>query len=427
MKTIHGQFQWRKQRLLSSAGQSVSLKLISSSLKSEEKRNGTAAGSQETDIEKESNKESNIGCHLSVGLRELCCFYSTKVSYSEVADLVERLAGQRLLCDQSIWNIVEAKACAISRDLQEQALETMGSMPLINTQVDVYSSDPEVLVYTDAILVTRQKPKRLSASKKETQLEEITSEKTSHPYVPALEVRPFGSKQTASGRVSTDVVMLERRAGGFEYVTSAIGSDGTERISLVDLSRAFLRREYGCVPSDEGFFSGSLSVVAITDGASSIRTQLLQIFGHAITVVLDWFHLCKKVREKMTMISRTKDEKIAHLRRLLPLLWRGNVGEAIVYLRDGLTPRNGKVRDDLIGYLEKHAWEIIDYEKRRDAGKSIGSGRMEKGVDQIVGQRQKQKAMSWSDRGSKALALLHTALLNGNWQTSSNHGLLITA
>jgi hypothetical protein len=46
---------------------------------------------------------------------------------------------------------------------------------------------------------------------------------------------------------------------------------------------------------------------------------------------------------------------------------------------------------ELIGYLEKHHSEIINYEGRRKVGKSIGSGRIEKGVDLVVGHRQKKR------------------------------------
>lgn len=45
------------------------------------------------------------------------------------------------------------------------------------------------------------------------------------------------------------------------------------------------------------------------------------------------------------------------------------------------------------GYLEKHQHEIINYERRSGAGKTIGSGRVEKGVDLAVGRRQKNKGM----------------------------------
>jgi hypothetical protein len=46
----------------------------------------------------------------------------------------------------------------------------------------------------------------------------------------------------------------------------------------------------------------------------------------------------------------------------------------------------------------------------------IGSGRMEKGVDQAVGYRQKRKGMSWSEKGSKALGILRMVELNGQWE-----------
>lgn len=60
--------------------------------------------------------------------------------------------------------------------------------------------------------------------------------------------------------------------------------------------------------------------------------------------------------------------------------------------------------------------EIINYNHRSRMGKTIGSGRVEKGVDLIVGQRQKNKGMSWRPLGSKALCLLKVAEFNGQWQ-----------
>ncbi|MDJ0730543.1 MAG: hypothetical protein QNJ33_11195 [Crocosphaera sp.] len=66
--------------------------------------------------------------------------------------------------------------------------------------------------------------------------------------------------------------------------------------------------------------------------------------------------------------------------------------------------------------MSKHESEIIDYERRQKAGKSIGSGRGEKAVDIVVGHRQKRKGMSWSSLGSKALAILKVVELNGQWQ-----------
>ncbi len=67
---------------------------------------------------------------------------------------------------------------------------------------------------------------------------------------------------------------------------------------------------------------------------------------------------------------------------------------------------------ELIEYLQKHKQEIINYQKRKAAHKTIGSGRAEKGVDMVVAQRQKNKPIAWSENGSHALATLRVHFLN---------------
>lgn len=86
---------------------------------------------------------------------------------------------------------------------------------------------------------------------------------------------------------------------------------------------------------------------------------------------------------------------------------------AVEYLKHQVSIRNQDKWRELIGYWEKHQPEIINYNCRSHAGKTIGSGRMEKGVDLTVGQRQKNQGMSWRPLGSKALCLLKVAELNG--------------
>ena len=65
---------------------------------------------------------------------------------------------------------------------------------------------------------------------------------------------------------------------------------------------------------------------------------------------------------------------------------------------------------------EEDPSEIIDYKRRQQAGKVIGSGRIEKGCDQVIGHRQKKKGMSWSEVGSKSLGILKVAELNNKWR-----------
>jgi len=78
--------------------------------------------------------------------------------------------------------------------------------------------------------------------------------------------------------------------------------------------------------------------------------------------------------------------------------------------------------EELLGYLDKHRQDIIDYGARQAVGKPVGNGRMEKGVDQVIGFQQKKKGMAWSRRGSKALAILKVVELNGQWAACAGFG-----
>ena len=116
------------------------------------------------------------------------------------------------------------------------------------------------------------------------------------------------------------------------------------------------------------------------------------------------------------MISRNKAEKTEHSKFLFRHLWRGNTSKVLTYLKTQIKARHQQKLDELITYITKHEREIINYEWRRQAGKTIGSGRMEKGVDTVIGHRQKHKGMSWSALGSKALAILKVTECNGQWR-----------
>ena len=175
-----------------------------------------------------------------------------------------------------------------------------------------------------------------------------------------------------------------------------------------DLVKSKIIQEYGEVRNP-------LNIVAITDGAKDIRGRLLAIFGVMVVIVLDGFHLGKKVQELMSMIAPTQAEKETDLNFILARLWRGQTQEVLNYLRVVKT-KNPEKLSELIGYLEKHQSEIIDYQRRQQAGKTIGSGRIEKGCDQVIGHRQKKKGMSWSKMGSSSLGILKVAELNDQWR-----------
>ena len=170
------------------------------------------------------------------------------------------------------------------------------------------------------------------------------------------------------------MVLLETAKGSFEYITSPINSEGKQLFPLEKSIKSKLKAHYHN-------YNYPLPIVAITDGASSIRKRLNKLNEPGITVILDWYHLGKKIREFLSMIARNKAERINHSKFLFFHLWHGKIEKVLNYLTTEIKPRNQQKLDELITYFTKHKSEIINYELRRKSGKTIGSGRMEKGVD----------------------------------------------
>ena len=329
--------------------------------------------------------------NISQGLQELVAYYSNRLSYQEVEDLVARISGEKLLSDQKIWEIVVNKAVEISKKWLGEVEEIKQEIPIAPT-VDIY--DPlteEILLFDDGIGVKKQKETR-------SKNQDIVSSESDAPQ-----------QKPKRKTVITDVVLLQQPTGSFEYLTNPIDHQGKSVITLEEIVKYKLKSYY----KDYDY---PLPIVAITDGASNIRKRLIKLSSQGITLILDWYHLCKKLRELLSMISRNKAEKTEHSKFLFFNLWQGKTNEVLSYLKTQIKTRNQQKLDELITYITKHESEIINYELRRQTGKTIGSGRMEKGVDLVIGNRQKHKGMSWSALGSKALAILKVTECNGQWR-----------
>lgn len=318
---------------------------------------------------------------MSSILQKRCVDWATRFCYSEVARLLEEYCGSALLSEDSLWRLVRQQAARLDTE-QGESLAAVTKQSEVALPSPVFTAvtesglyDAEVVEFvalTDAICVASQKPTRQKAG--QTRIEKEAK------------------------RHDTDVFVLPRREGGEQFFCEGF----SEKWSCVSAVSAFLRQEWSGV---------SLCVVAITDGAKKIRSDLSALFGEGVRVILDWYHLGKRVKENLSMVAHSTPEREEWEKVILGFLWVGKVAEAISFLSE-LKARREKAKTDLLGYLEKHASEIIDYGRRQEAGKAIGSGRMEKAVDQVIGVRQKNRGMSWTKQGSRALALLTVAKLN---------------
>lgn len=297
-------------------------------------------------------------------LQEFGLYYCTLLSYQKVSALITTRCGSTRLSDQRLYHLVEEKAGRLSRE-QAALIESVGGEA---TEVAAVSVDPydekgeEVIWLADGVCVSEQKAQRDKQAK--------------------------GGKK----RTTTEMVMLERGDGSYKTLCAG---EGIEREQLY---RAEVIREYGKR-------AARLPVVAISDGARSIKNETKRLFGTEVCHILDWYHLESKLYRMMSQIAVSRGAKTEAVDILREALWQGETGKAIGYLQS-MKVKNQDKQAELLGYLEKNRDYIINYERRRQTGKIIGSGRMEKQNDVVVAHRQKRKGMSWSKEGSLNLTMV---------------------
>jgi len=314
----------------------------------------------------------------SKGVREFISFYSNRLSYKDLGDLLNRLNGTKMYSNSGLQVKVIAASKAVASYLHQSSTGHQLSFNFVE-KVAIYSPTVEEINYfDDGVGVKRQKEQRMNETK-----------------------ASFKSSPT----IQTDVVVIGNPRQGYNYLSSAEAN--ALDCSLEELIQLRLSTIY---PNQ------SLPLVAITDGASSIRGRLHRLFGKNVSILLDWYHLEAKIRQYLSRLGLEKPIKENHIHEMLDYLWQGQTIEALIYSDERIKTQKVNLLEELQNYLLKHQNEICDYGKRQTLGKCIGSGRGEKANDQIIAHRQKKKSMSWSEKGSNALAILKSLEINQQWQ-----------
>lgn len=244
---------------------------------------------------------------------------------------------------------------------------------------EIISIDPEftVNISDDDVKVKKQKEKRDKSNN-----EKDSNNKTSRKYI------------------LDTLIHVEKL--GMKYVLTGFGIK-----KLLNILIAFL------INSDEI----KNRIQFFTDGHTILNNTILSCFDwhHNIGIILDWFHLSKKCKERLS--SGLKGRKIRNevLRHLMPLLWNGLTDDAIEYLEnlDIMLIKDQSHILKLIEYLKRNQSYIPCYSVRKKLGLRNSSNVGEKMNDLIISERQKHNGMSWSKDGSICLAGL-TALIKNN-------------
>jgi len=129
LKTLHGEFEFRLQKYQFEDGMSVSFLDIQQGLPVQ---------------------------YISRGLQELSVYYSNRMSYREVAGLVERQCGKRVLSEQTLWQLVQQSALVLSEQVEwEVQVDSSPDCSIeVAREIDLYDVEgEEVLLFDDAISV----------------------------------------------------------------------------------------------------------------------------------------------------------------------------------------------------------------------------------------------------------------------------------
>lgn len=159
-------------------------------------------------------------------------------------------------------------------------------------------------------------------------------------------------------------------------------------------------------------------LIFFSDGETSIKDNIEKFFSFRQdrTLILDWFHLKKKMNEHLSMsVKGTKEARATVAKDLFRMLWAGNETEAIKYLQNlpKEMVKNQPRFEDMIGYLQRKSLNIACYAVRAKLKLRNSSNLVEKDNDLIVAKRQKNNGTSWSWDGSGANAQINAAIRNG--------------
>ena len=177
-------------------------------------------------------------------------------------------------------------------------------------------------------------------------------------------------------------------------------------------------------------------LVILSDGARWI-TKLAKTQYPKATLILDWWHLSKRVWETVAWLKShglPRKDALVWGRQLINFLWRG---EALAALQSivilgkqlGLSPaENGSYLEfgesslqALYQYFKNNFSEIVDYHTFKRNGFYISSVVAEKTIDLLVCRRQKLRGQNWSRQGAENILTFRKLILNGHWKAYWQH------
>lgn len=136
-----------------------------------------------------------------------------------------------------------------------------------------------------------------------------------------------------------------------------------------------------------------LNIKFCTDGQRSLQYAIIGFFSwhKLVSLLLDWFHVVKKLKEDLSLACRGREIRNRHLKQLTTFLWFGLVDKAQAYL--AAIPKedikDSKAIERLMGYLERNRKWIPCYAMRSKLKLPNSSNPVERCNNLVTANRQK--------------------------------------
>jgi hypothetical protein len=164
----------------------------------------------------------------------------------------------------------------------------------------------------------------------------------------------------------------------------------------------------------EGFAATEQTLLG--DGAAWIWRLGMDLLPSA-TPILDRWHLRDARRRATRAAVPDKDARRPWSLQVEAALDVGAVATADMILTAMQQQYPHPALGEFADYLHNHAARIPNYRARQEAGQTIGSGAVEKGVDLVVNRRLKgRRGMRWWRERAAGVVALPLAVLNDEWE-----------
>jgi len=134
--------------------------------------------------------------------------------------------------------------------------------------------------------------------------------------------------------------------------------------------------------------------------------------------LLDYYHLCEKVKERLSPVFGDKEKRWEAQKAVLEFLDSDDVNGALEYIqklilrfrKESKLYHLGKLAD----YIQRNR-EGIWYKEAREKGISIGAGSADKAGDILICRRMKLRGMRWSRTNADAVLSIRILVYNREW------------